>query len=577
VRSLRAVLAITAVAALTSCVQVPDGGPVVEARPRGQEQPGQQTFNNPPPPARGASPDAIVAGFLEAREATPLRLPPAKAYLSRRAQDRWHPSQVLIYASHSLPQGEDQVAVRLRDADRIGSSGRWEGRVSADASRLRFPMVREDGEWRIAAPPNALILQRGFYDQNYTSQDTSQGTSIYYFDPTGRILVPEPVHVQQGSQLATALVTALLRGPQRSLRRVEQSFFPPGLAVLVSVAVHGSLASVSLQGSDTGPLSPSNSQLLLAQLAWTLRQDPSIKTFKLTVVNRPVTDSEGDSRIPVMAPEFNRFDPAASNANSLTYALRRGRLVSGAVNRLTKVAGPLGSERLGITRFAVSLDNEKIAAVVPGALQVAVGEDQPVTVLTGDGLLRPAWDFANRLWEVQNRSDGAQVVYVGPGRPHAVRIQGVTGQHVRRFLVSRDGSRFIAVIRGPQQDRIVVSRIRNDADGRVVGASRARLIPWRSPGSDRIRDIGWTSPTTIAVLDQLSSVQGEMRILNVDRSTRPGQVSPLQITGDVLGLATSPDQQTPYAVRSSDLLDLSPAEVNRSLPIEDLHQLTYAG
>ena len=161
-RSLRALLAIVATAMLTSCVQVPNEGPVVEAKPRGEDEQSQQPFNHPPPPASGASPAAIVAGFLEAMEATPLQLPPARKYLSRAAQDQWQPSQVLIYGSHSLPQGEDQVEVRLHHADRITSSGYWQGGISADAARLSFPMVREDGEWRIADPPDALILQRTF-------------------------------------------------------------------------------------------------------------------------------------------------------------------------------------------------------------------------------------------------------------------------------------------------------------------------------------------------------------------------------------------------------------------------------
>ncbi len=178
----------------------------------------QQPFNDPPPPAPGASPDAIVAGFLEAMEATPVRLPPARSYLTRQAQDEWQPSQVIVYGSDSLPETRARSRTRSTSgsasADRIGARGSWQGRVSPDAARLSFPMVREDGEWRIADAPDALILQRSFYEQNYTSQDTSQSTSLYFYDPSGRILVPEPVHVQQGSQLATALVTALLRGPR---------------------------------------------------------------------------------------------------------------------------------------------------------------------------------------------------------------------------------------------------------------------------------------------------------------------------------------------------------------------------
>jgi len=202
---------------------------------------------------------------------------------------------------------------------------------------------------------------------------------------------------------------------------------------------------------------------------------------------------------------------------------------------------------------------------------------------SGTGLLRPAWDFAKRLWEVQNGVDGASVGYVAGGDRHAVRVRGVTGETVRRFLVSRDGSRLVAVVRGTNRDRIVVSRIRYDADGNVTGTSRAGPISWKSRGTKRIRDVGWTSPTTIAVLDQLSQEQAEVRILNVDGSTRPSRVSPIGIRGDVPYLATSSaGQQTPYAVQTSRssglaLVDISPAESNRTLTIDGLRHVTYAG
>ena len=113
---------------------------------------------------------------------------------------------MLSYSTNhvGLPRN-DRVEVRLHGTERVGARGHWVGRVPRSAAKLSFPMEREDGEWRIAHPPDALILPQTFYDQNF------QDASLYYFDPTGRILVPEPVHVPQGSQLASSLVRTLLR------------------------------------------------------------------------------------------------------------------------------------------------------------------------------------------------------------------------------------------------------------------------------------------------------------------------------------------------------------------------------
>jgi hypothetical protein len=182
---------------------------------------------------------------------------------------------------------------------------------------------------------------------------------------------------------------------------------------------------------------------------------------------------------------------------------------------------------------------------------------------------------------VQNEPDGASIGYIANSHRHEVRIRGVTGERVRRFLVSRDGSRFVAVLRGDTEDRLVVSRIRYDANGKVTGASRAREIPWSSPGSQRITDVGWTTPTNLLVLDRASDARSEVRILNVDRSTRPGEVSPTIILGRARYLVTSPaspTSQTPYAVTESGLTDISPAVPSRPIPIpRRLQQVTYAG
>jgi hypothetical protein len=579
-RPIAAVVVAALAVILSSCVEVPREGPVVAAR-IGNENPAGPVYN-PPPPTPGAQPAEIVAGFLEAMTATPLRPGPAKQFLTTQASGEWHPRRVLVFNRHTTPFGHRHVEVRLRGADLIGANGRWRGRVSRDRARITFPMTHENGEWRIAAAPNEVFLQRDFYEQNYTSQDTSQSTSLYFFDPTGRILVPEPVHVPQGSQLATALVKGLLRGPS-SGGGISRSYFPRGLAVSLSVPVHKSVAQVSLSGPSAAPFSPLTTQKMLAQLAWTLRQDPSITMFTLTVANHVVTDSSGASTFPVTSTEFDRYDPAG-RASSQTYALRRGRLVSGPLNHLTKVIGPFGTEDLGIGPFAVSLDSLTVAAVGQRALRIGpvLFPGQSVVVQSGPGLLRPAWDFAKRAWEVQNGPDGASVAYYTDGDRHPVQVRGVSGESVRRFLVSRDGSRFIAVLRGSSADRIVVSRIRYDADGRVIGTTRAQPIGWESSGTNRIRDIGWTTPTTIAVLDQVSAFQAEVRILNVDGSTRAGRVSPIAIQGQGRHLFTSPGGETAYVVVSSQssgltLANISPAETNRTLPIPRLHHLTYAG
>ena len=290
-RALAAVV-VAAGACLTACVQVPDAGPVVQAEEPVQTAPIDNPYNNPPPPAPGASPVPHRHRLPRCDDRDPAADPGARKYLTSAGQSVWEPEQgVVAYSGLRPPHGTTTVRDRLRGADRIGPAGQWLGPVSRAASRLTFPMRKENGEWRIASAPNALLVPRTFYEQSF------QDASLYFFDPTGRILVPEVVHMPQGQQLITALVHALLLGPRPSLTGVVRTFVPPGLDVDPLVVRNGT-AGVILSGQDPGLLSATTTRLMLSQLAWTLRQDPSVSTFTLTIAGR--TDHRQHGRVEVL-------------------------------------------------------------------------------------------------------------------------------------------------------------------------------------------------------------------------------------------------------------------------------------
>jgi hypothetical protein len=340
---------------------------------------------------------------------------------------------------------------------------------------------------------------------------------------------------------------------------------------------------------------------MLAQLAWTLRQEPSVKTFQVTIAGRHVTDSTGGSTFLVSG--YRRYDPTDSLASAQLYALRNGRLVSGQPARLTAVDGPFGTAAVGIGPFAVSLDDTRIAGVTPYRLLTGPvrGAAEVREVYSGAGpLLRPSWDFAGRLWDIERSPRGARVVAVIGGNVHRVYVPGVSGQQVSRFLVSRDGSRLVAVVRGDRSDRLMVSRIRYDAQGAVLGATDTRQLPWQAGGGPRITDIGWGSPTTVYVLHQLTHQYAEVRQIAVDGSTTQSEAStatidlarqqgvagPGNIRGPVLGLVTSPvttpitspgDAQTSYAILPRTLVDLDQTASSPAVLYRGLRAITYAG
>ena len=590
-------LVLSAALVLSSCVRLPTAGPVVVEQADGRGTQVEGPFSHPPPPQQGDSPQEIVKGFLNAMTATPIQLDVAKKFLTRQAQGDWRPQQQTVVYASAPASGGFRVTLQLHGAHTLGSRGDWEGRLPHAASDVVLPMRPEaPGRWRIARAPDAFMVPELWYQQHF------QDATLYFFDPTGRILVPEPVHLPEGDQLPTLLVRALLLGPQSSLAQVSRSFIPPGLSTAVGVTVsRQGVAQVTLRGPDPGPLLPRTTELMLAQLAWTLQQDPSVRSFRVTIAGRDVTDSTGSSTFPVTG--YRRYDPTDDTASAQLYALRNGRLVSGQVSKPTRVDGPFGTEAVGIGPFAVSLDDTRIAGVTPYRLLMGTvrGDSAVRSVYEGTGaLLRPSWDFAGRLWDVERGPRGARVVVVTGGTPHRVRLPGITGRAVERFLVSRDGSRLVAVVRGQRSDQLVVSRIRYDEQGRVLGGADVRRLPWQAGGSPRITDIGWASPTTLYVLHQLTRQIAEVRQIAVDGSTTQSEASTAtidlarqqgiagngNIQGRVRGLVTSPVTtpltsaayaQTSYAILRRSLVDLDQSAGTSPVTYRGLRHITYAG
>jgi hypothetical protein len=447
--------------------------------------------------------------------------------------------------------------VRLGGARHLDGRGSYLGRLPAESRSLTFPMASEDGEWRIARAPDALIVPDSWFEQRFRQ------VSLYFFDPSARILVPEPVFVPRGEQLATALTSALLRGPGPALEGVSRSFIPDGLSFGLSVPVsEEGIADLTLRGYN-GRLTPEASEQMLAQLAWTLRQEPTIQFLRVSVGGQQITLPGGETLFDVDE-QGARFDPTVFGAGTLLYGLRDGRLVSGTPASLAPVDGPMGVSRLGVRSAAVNIAADRVTGVTTGGdgvLMTSVrNQSDRVESVVSDarGLLRPGWDFSDRAWLVDNGPGGARVSYLSDDQPIGVRVPGVTGLRVSHFLVSRDGSRLVAVVRRARGDQVMVSRVVHDAQGRVVRVEPANHIAWEGDNRLDVRDLGWSSPTSVAVLHRLARQLFQVRTISVDGSP-PGPDSLLTtIPGQVTGLVASPVQsESLFAVTKDGLLDLT--------------------
>jgi hypothetical protein len=556
VRLVVAALAL-AVLSVTGCSQLPVEGPIVETRSTPAIDEAQPMEIDPVPPEDGASQPDVVTGFLDAMTAWPQRLDVAKQFLSRAAQASWSPDQATItYLDVDPPTGEDgTVNVRLVDPERIDSRGAWQG--PEGDTEMSLELVVEDGEYRIANPPDAQYVPSDWFADRYRQ------ANLYFLDRTRRILVPEPVFVPRGEQLATTLVSRLLAGPPDD--RIETTAFPPGLSVELSVPVsREGVADIELEGAEAQQ-SPAVVEKMLAQLAWTLRQE-DITSLRLSISGQEVPLPGGVGEFGVdSAPEYA---PTGYRTSKALFGIRDGVLVSGDRDDLAPVGGPLGREPAGIRAVAVSLGGATAAVVREDGRRVLlapVGEEAkfegPGGISTiaegGSDFLPPAWDFAERLWLVDRRAGRAEVSYVdGDLQRRTLDVPGVTGQRVKSFLVSRDGTRFVAVVRQDDADQLRVGRILAQDNTRVLRALRTETISLDGVDGSLIKDIAWTSTTTIAVLSSVDHELFDVQTVAVDGA--PTETSSVPISGRVIGLAGTPAPESrQYAVTRDSLIELT--------------------
>ena len=133
-----------------------------------------------------------------------------------------------------------------------------------------FGLVRMNGEWRIADAPAVLLLTNDSFQYDY------QLTKLYFFDPSGKILVPDPIYVplQAGGPtgLITGLVNDLISPPKDWLSGGTRTAFPAGTTIS-GVTIDGVNAIIDLGGTIAKTSKASLTEVMQqvsSQLLWTL-------------------------------------------------------------------------------------------------------------------------------------------------------------------------------------------------------------------------------------------------------------------------------------------------------------------
>jgi hypothetical protein len=342
-----------------------------------------------------------------------------------------------------------------------------QGAASADQGTFQFALQRATGgQWRISQAPTELLLTSNAFQNDY------QLRNLYFFDPTGKYLVPDPVYVPLGAS-AEALVNGLVRDlntqPADWLKGPTQTAFPAGTTVS-SVQFEGVTAVVNLTGTAITKASSQVMEQIWAQLMWTLgavQGGPNGQAAQSVEIVRngklwPPPASNAVQQAPM-------YHPALSTSSKFYYVDSAGYLNSrpitsgtpttfGTPTRLAKIG-------TGYTQLAVSPDGKYVAAL-HGTSTLYAGLIGSKLVNHGTGYLAVSWDESDDLWAsvgnriVMFRGSARTLQPLGPMLPVQVTSTSyVPAPPYSLLKVAPDGVRVAIVQTGSTQNTLTFGAI----------------------------------------------------------------------------------------------------------------------
>ena len=517
---------------LAGCAGVPTSGPIEQGP--SIAAPGNDQFIRviARPPVEGMTPEEVVRGFQEATASQDTGFGVAKQYLTALAATTWNPAKgVKVYDTSGLTfetAGSDVDAVGSLTGE-IDRTGQYTVAAPGTQLAVEYGLQRVEGEWRINALPDGLILGRGDIDRGY------RAFNLYYFTRDSATLVPAPVLVPlSNAGVATRLVSGLLAGPTPWIAPSVRSGFPEGTTLLPeSVPVVDGIADVALNDAVLAA-DDQQRQALSAQLVWTLRQLPDISGVRITVNGQPLL-VPGVGATQGMT-DWLTYDPDAAPDDFTAFALSEDRLVRVSPdNTLVRVADLSQPAILP----AVSIDLTRVATLSPRRRQLSVSRLAAGATaelrFTGTELSRPSWDRTGALWVV-DRGRGL-VLITDDADPVVVPVSGlpddVTDRDLVAVAVSRDATRMGLLVQRGSRVEPMVARIERTGDR--VRVSAPRRVDSQLTESF---DLAWADSGTLVVLG--ASGRTSLEVLQFSVGTT--RVRPLSAPEGALSVAAGPSR-----------------------------------
>ena len=442
------------------CAGVPDSSPPQAIGTVALPSPKQLPEPNP-----AMSPDQLLREFLKATADPANRHLAARQFLTESASKDWDDqgSALLIdKVVFTQTRSSDKVSVTM-SAEILGSLsdiGVFETGDGALPDPGPIELVQTPNGWRIDRLPNGVFLDWQQFQSAYKRY------TLYFVDPTGTTVVPDPryVAVSAPDLVATELVNKLLAGPRPEMAKTVLNLLGPPLKMRgpVTRADGGKTgvgrgyggARIDLENLTT--TDPNSRLLLAAQLIWTLARSDIKGPYLINADGAPLDDRfvDGWKTTDVAATDPGAVDGAAAGV----HALMGGSMVALDGQQSVKVPGSFGAltDQRSAAFSRSGRDVASVAGPPNGGASLWIGPNggQALRATDGRTLSRPSWALDDAVWVVV---DGNSVVRVireqASGQPARIPVDSaaVTSRFpgsITELQLSRDGTRAAMVIDG---------------------------------------------------------------------------------------------------------------------------------
>ncbi len=487
--------------------------------------------SNLPKPTPGMDPDVLLREFLKATGDPANRHLAARQFLTQSASNAWDDAGSSLLIDHVVfveTRGAERVSANMR-AEILGSLsdvGVFETAEGMLPDPGPIELVKTSGGWRIDRLPNGVFLDWQQFQATY------KRNTLYFADPTGKTVVPDPryVAVADHDQLATELVSKLLAGPRPAMAHTVRNLLAPPLRLRGPVTradggkngIGRGYGGARIDLEKLSTTDPHSRQLLAAQIIWTLARADIRGPYVINADGAPLDDRfpEGWTTSDVAA-----TDPgAADGAGAGLHALVNGSLVALDGQRVTNVPGAFGQTG-DQTGAALSRNGRQVASVVTlrrGAPDMAaslwIGDLGGEAVQSADGhsLSRPSWSLDDAVWVVVDNNNVLRAIQEPASPPARIPVDSAAVASsfpgpITDLQLSRDSTRAAMVI----NNQVILASVEQTQAGQFALTYPRRLgfglgnsvvsLSWRTGDDIVVTRTDATHPVSYVNLDGVNS------------------------------------------------------------------------